>query len=277
MINGNAAKGRKPLTNFIKEMNRFPGLLDIALGISGLVSRRGSHASGVIFFDSDKIYDTCPIMKTPSGAIITQWDLHNVEKAGAVKYDFLLTSVQDIIVQTIKLLQKDNIIDPNLTIRQVYNEYLAPDKLPLSDKKIWEALKDGSVIDCFQFDSAVGHLAAKKIQPKTIDEMTDCNGLMRLMPEGEEMESPLDKYVRFKNNIKLWYKEMSDAGLTREEQQTLEPYFLSSYGVPPSQEALMQMLMDKDICNFSLKDANTARKIVGKFLADNKLDKIEKA
>ena len=101
MINGNAAKGRKPLTNFIKEMNRFPGLLDIALGISGLVSRRGSHASGVIFFDSDKIYDTCPIMKPPSGAIITQWDLHNVEKAGAVKYDFLLTSVQDIIVQTI--------------------------------------------------------------------------------------------------------------------------------------------------------------------------------
>lgn len=176
MINGNAAKGRKPLTNFIKEMNRFPGLLDIALGISGLVSRRGSHASGVIFFDSDKIYDTCPIMKTPSGAIITQWDLHNVEKAGAVKYDFLLTSVQDIIVQTIKLLQKDNIIDPNLTIRQVYNKYLAPEKLPMSDKKIWEALKDGSVIDCFQFDSAVGHLAAKKIQPKTIDEMTDCNG-----------------------------------------------------------------------------------------------------
>ena len=56
------------------------------------------------------------------------------------------------------------------------------------------------------------------------------------MPEGEETESPLDKYVRFKNNIKLWYKEMSDAGLTREEQQTLEPYFLKSYGVPPSQE-----------------------------------------
>ena len=87
---------------------------------------------------------------------------------------------------------------------------------------------------------------------------------MRLMPEGEGMESPLDKYVKFKNNIKLWYKEMSDAGLTREEQQTLEPYFLKSYGVPPSQEDLMQMLMDKDICNFSLKDANTARKIVGK-------------
>lgn len=30
------------------------------------------------------------------------------------------------------------------------------------------------------------------------------------------------------------------------------------------------MLMDKDICNFSLKDANTARKIVGK----KKMDQI---
>ena len=93
---------------------------------------------------------------------------------------------------------------------------------------------------------------------------------MRLMPEGEETVSPLDKYVRFKNNIKLWYKEMSDAGLTREEQQTLEPYFLKSYGVPPSQEQLMEMLMDKNICNFSLKDANAARKIVGK----KKMDQI---
>lgn len=55
------------------------------------------------------------------------------------------------------------------------------------------------------------------------------------MPE-EGGESPLDKYVRFKNDISLWYKEMDEAGLTKEEQKALEPHFLSSYGVPPSQE-----------------------------------------
>ena len=74
----------------------------------------------------------------------------------------------------------------------------------------------------------------------------------------------MDKYVRFKNDISLWYKEMNDFGLTKEEQKTLEPYFKSSYGVPPSQEQLMKMLMDKDICNFTLAEANAARKIVGK-------------
>ena len=80
--------------------------------------------------------------------------------------------------------------------------------------------------------------------------------------DGEER--PIDKYARFKKDISLWYKEMSDFGLTIEEQKTLEPYFKPSYGVPPSQEQLMRMLMDENICNFSLKEANTARKIVGK-------------
>ena len=77
-------------------------------------------------------------------------------------------------------------------------------------------------------------------------------------------ESPLDKYVRYKNNIKLWYQEMDREGLTKEEQKYLEPYFKQSYGVPPSQEQLMQMLMDKHLCGFTLAEANAARKIVGK-------------
>ena len=59
---------------------------------------------------------------------------------------------------------------------------------------------------------------------------------MRLMTAEKGQETPMDKYVRFKNDISLWYKEMDDFGLTKKEQKTLEPYFKSSYGVPPSQE-----------------------------------------
>ena len=61
---------------------------------------------------------------------------------------------------------------------------------------------------------------------------------------------------------------MRKAGLTPKEQKTLEPYFLSSYGVPPSQEQMMRMLMDENICNFTLAEANSARKVVGKKLMD---------
>lgn len=87
---------------------------------------------------------------------------------------------------------------------------------------------------------------------------------MRLMTGEKGAEQPIDKYVRFKNDISQWYAEMDEAGLTKQEQKYLEPYFLSSYGVPPSQEQLMKMLMDPNLCNFTLAEANTARKIVGK-------------
>ena len=77
-------------------------------------------------------------------------------------------------------------------------------------------------------------------------------------------EMPLDKYVRYKNDINQWYNEMTNCGLTKQEQEYVKPYFESSYGVPPSQEQLMRMLMDMNICGFTLAEANAARKIVGK-------------
>ena len=263
VVYGNKDKDRKPIAPFIAEINQYPGLLDIAMAIEGLINKRSSHASGVILFDEDPYEFGC-FMKTPKGEIITQWDLHMDEACGLTKYDFLVTEVQDKIVETIRLLQKYNKIDSNLTLREVYNKYLHPEVLPLDDKKVWKALQEGNVLNIFQFDSEVGSQAAKKIKPESILEMSDANGLMRLMTAEKGAETPMEKYIRFKNNLNLWYQEMDKAGLTQQEQKTLEPYFKPSYGVPPSQEQLMRMLMDEKICGFSLKEANAARKIVGK-------------
>jgi DNA polymerase-3 subunit alpha len=263
VVYGNKDKNRKPITAFINEINKYPGLLDIAMAIEGIVNKRSSHASGVILFDEDPYEFGC-FMKTPKGEIITQWDLHMCEACGMTKYDFLVTEVQDKIAETIRLLQKHNKIDSNLTLREVYDEYLHPEVLPLDNENIWRALQENNVLNIFQFDSDVGSQAAKKIKPTNIIEMSDANGLMRLMTAEKGAETPMEKYIRFKNNINLWYKEMDQAGLTKEEQTALEPYFKQSYGVPPSQEQLMRMLMDEHICGFSLKEANAARKIVGK-------------
>ena len=263
VVYGDSDKGRKPVSAFINEVNQYPGLLDIMLGIEGLISRRGSHASGVILFDEDPYEFGC-FMKTPSGDVITQYDLHMCEAAGLTKYDFLVTEVQDKLVQAIKFLQEYGEIEKDLTLREVYNKYFHPSVLPIDDDKIWENIQQVKILDLFQFDSAVGSQAAKKIKPRSILEMADANGLMRLMTGEDGGEQPIDKYVRFKNNINLWYAEMRDYGLTEDEIEVLKPHFLKSHGVPPSQEQLMTMLMDSQICGFSLKDANAARKIVGK-------------
>jgi len=101
---------------------------------------------------------------------------------------------------------------------------------------MWDALANGKVLGCFQFEGAVGAQAAKKIKPHNPLEMADANGLMRLMASEPGAEMPLDKYVRYKNDISQWYNEMDACGLTKEEERYIEPYFKSSYGVPPSQE-----------------------------------------
>ena len=263
VVEGNEEKNRKPIGVFIREVNNYPGLLDIIKGIEGLVNKRSSHASGIVLFDNDP-FEHSAFMKTPKGEIITQYNLHDAEYMGLTKYDFLVTEVQDKIVQTIQFLQEDGEIEKDLSLREIYNKYLHPSVLPIkTDTKMWDALGDVSVINTFQFDSAEGSKAAKQLRPRTILEMADANGLIRLMGE-EGQERPIDKYCRYKNDISLWYEEMDNFGLTEEEQKSLEPYFKPSYGVPPSQEQLMKMLMDKDICGFSLGEANSARKVVGK-------------
>ena len=65
VVYGNPEKDRKPVQTFINEVNQYPGLLDIMLGIEGLVNKRSSHASGVIMFDEDPYEFGC-LMKTPN-------------------------------------------------------------------------------------------------------------------------------------------------------------------------------------------------------------------
>ena len=263
VVNGNEDKGRKPNKTFINEVNMFPGLLDIMRGIEGLVNKRSSHASGVILFDEDP-YEFGSFMRTPKGEVITAYDLHMCEACGMTKYDFLVTEVQDKLCEAIRLLQEYNEIDSSLTLREVYDKYFHPSVLPIDNQDIWKVLQENSVLNIFQFDSEVGSQAAKKIKPTSMLEMADANGLMRLMTAEKGQETPMEKYIRFKDDISLWYKEMREYGLTQAEQQVLEPYFKTSYGVPPSQEQLMRMLMDENICNFTLAEANAARKVVGK-------------
>ena len=263
VIQGNPDKGRRKVDLFINEIAEYPGLLEIMSGIENLINKRSSHASGIVMNDEDP-YEFGSYMRTPKGEIITAFDLHDAEYLGFVKYDFLVTEVEDKLAQAIKFLQEFNQIENNLTLREVYNKYFHPNVLPLDRKDVWENIQKGSILNVFQFDSDVGAQAAKKIKPQNILELADANGLMRLMTSEQGQETPMEKYIRFKNNIKLWYNEMTAAGLTDHEVQVVEKYFKQSYGVPPSQEQMMMMLMDPDICGFSLKDANSARKIVGK-------------
>lgn len=261
VVQGNPEKGRKPVKTFMQEVDKYPGLLGIMQGIESLVNKRSSHASGVVLFDKEP-YEICGIMRTPSWDLITSYDLHDLEYTGGTKYDFLLTEVSSKLGKCSELLQKYGEIEKG-ELREVYNKYLHPSVIDINNEKIWNALGGGNVLDVFQFSTGVGLNAAKKIKPQSICEMSNANSIMRLMAD-KGKESPLDRYCRLKRDISQWYAEMDRYGLSKEEQKILEPYYLPAYGTPPQQEQLMRILMDTQICGFSLKDANAARKTVAK-------------
>ena len=263
LVYGNEEKDRKPVKNFLAEVRKYPGLLEIIEKIEGLINHRGIHASGVLFFDNDP-YETSSFMKASSGAIITQDSLHSSEYCSNVKFDFLVTEIQDVIVQCLNMLSEYNEVDQNLSLRQLYDKYLHPDVLPIEDSKMWDTLAEGKVLKLFQFDSQVGSQTVKLLRPRSPREMANCNSVMRLMAAEKGGETPTERYKRMKDNMSQWYDEMRRWRISSSDQKILESYYLETYATPAQQEDMMMILMDENICNFSLKEANDARKICAK-------------
>lgn len=264
---GNEEKGRKPVQQFINEVNKYEGLDNILSHISGIVNQRGVHASGVNFYD-DEPCKTAAFMKAKDGSWVTQYSLHDAEYVGDTKYDLLVTEVQDVITQCLELLQENNQISKDLTLKEAYNKYLHPDVIDFNDPKIWSQIETGKTLKLFQFDGNVGRQAAKMLKPKSLEELANVNSIMRLMPEKKGAETSSQRYQRMKADISQWYQEMELAGLSDAEVKILEPHYLPAYGTPNSQEQLMLIVMDENICGFSLAEANTLRQTIGKKLME---------
>lgn len=261
-VKGNPEKGRQPIRQFIEEMEKYPGLLDIVYGIDGLVNKRSQHASGVILYNDDP-WMTNAVMRSPNGDLTTQFDLHKSELLGDTKFDYLVTEICDKIANAIQLLQNDGYFSECNNLREIYDKYLHPDVINIKDDRLWDKLASGEVVDLFQFDSPVGGQAIRSILPRNPLQLMMANALTRLTAE-KGQERPIEKYVRFKNNIQLWYNECRQWGLTDDEIKILEPYYLPVEGVPTTQEKLMLLCMEPKLAHFTLAEANGARKIVAK-------------
>ena len=260
VIYGNEEKDRKPVVSFIKEVNKYPGLLDIIIYIGGLVNKRGIHASGVMLYDDDP-FETAAFMRAPSGDLITCYNLHHAEAAGDTKYDFLATEISDKIIKCLELLQQDGDIEPD-SLKNIYYNYIHPEVIDTTNPKIWDHLAAGDVLDVFQFSTGVGLAIAKKLRPQDPLEMTAANAMMRLMSERGK-ESQQDRYARIqKQGLQAFDQEMRREGLSDEIIAKFHKHCDKYYGCCAIQEQMMEMLMD--MANFTLADANAARKIVAK-------------
>lgn len=254
---GNEEDGLKPIKELKEEIMKHEGLEEAILMFEGLISGRSQHASGVFITNDDLIYQNA-LMKTTSGKWITQFEYYDSTYMGCMKLDFLSINALDKIRNCLDLLMKYGKIEKQETLRKTYEKYLHPDVLEFNNKEMFDLLYNGDIIDAFQYDTVQGKKAIAKIKPQSFYELVAGNSLMRLACDGEQ---PIDKYVKHKKDISLWYKELEEFKLTKEEINFLEKYLLQTYGVADTQESVMELSCG---IGFTLVQANKLRKAIAK-------------
>lgn len=260
-LNGDEEKGFEPVKDFEAKVRVYPGLFEAVQKIEGLPTNASIHASALYVFN-DGYLPQNSLMRAPNKTKITAFSMHDSDDMGALKMDVLRTDAQSKIAKCLELLLKDKQIEWQGSLRKTYNKYLHPDVLVYDNPEMWKEMSDGDIPNLFQMDSPVGAVSMKKARPENVRQLAEVNSIMRL--QADSGEQPIDRYVRFRNDINQWYLEMIDEGLNQHEIQIMEKYLKDSNGVSGSQEVLMQILMDPEVCNFTLGESNAARKAIAK-------------
>lgn len=259
---GDEEKGYEAAPALVEKLKNIPNLYETVKMVEGLVSGISQHASAVYWCEGSFL-NYCGVMRTKGNVRVSCFDYRGMNSCHGLKMDILFTDCQTKLMKCMDLMLKSGTIQWQGSLRATYNKYLHPSVLKYNDPVLWENLWNSKVADCFQFDSPQGSVCIKRTRPTTVKQLGAANAVMRLMGQ-EGKESPLDRYVRFRNNISLWYKEMEDYGLTEEEQKVLKEELEESFGVGPEQENVMLIVQRKEIANFTLGEANGFRRAISK-------------
>ena len=261
---GDEENGFAPNKQFVYEMTEnYPEVWQIAKKIEGLVCRLGEHAGGVIFVDED-FENSTALMRAPNGDIMTQFDLHDCEDCSLIKYDLLSVEAMDKIHICLDLLCEQNYIEKKETLKDTYESVIGIYNLVREAPQMWQMVWNHEIHSLFQMEKQSGIQGIALTHPQSVDDLAVLNSVIRLMAQEKGAEQPLNKFARFKNDIQLWYDEMDEYGLTKEEQKLLEPVVKLSYGISESQEKFMQLVQMPECGGFDLTWADKLRKSIAK-------------
>ena len=261
---GDEENGFAPNKQFVYEMTEnYPEVWQIAKKIEGLVCRLGEHAGGVIFVDED-FENSTALMRAPNNDIMTQFDLHDCEDCSLIKYDLLSVEAMDKIHICLDLLMEQGYIEQKETLKDTYESVIGIYNLERDAPDMWKMVWNHEIQSLFQMEKQSGIQGIALTHPQSVDDLAVLNSVIRLMAQEKGAEQPLNKFARFKNDIQLWYDEMDEYGLTKEEQKLLEPVVKLSYGISESQEKFMQLVQMPECGGFDLTWADKLRKSIAK-------------
>jgi DNA polymerase-3 subunit alpha len=211
-------------------------ILDAATKLEGVARHASVHACGVVI-SKEPITDYMPLQRAPQdeSRVITQYEMRSVEDLGLLKVDLLGLKNLTVIEETVKL------------VKDTRGETLDMQKLRLDDKETYQLLQTGETTGVFQFESSGMRRYMKELKPTEIEDLIALVALYR--PGPIEL---IPSYIRRKfGKEKVEYLHPK-----------LEPILNKTYGIGIYQEQMMQIA--RDLAGFTLPEADTLRKAIGK-------------
>lgn len=226
-------------------------LLDAASHLEGVARHASVHACGTVI-SKDPLIDIVPLQTAPQDRnhIITQFEMHAIEDLGLLKMDFLGLRNLTIIQDTVRL------------VRDLRGEEVDLEKLPLDDGAAFAVLQRGDTTGVFQFESSGMRRYLKELKPTILEDLIAMVSLYR--------PGPMDLIPSF---IKRKHGEERITYI----HPRLKPILEVTYGIGVYQEQMMRIA--RDLAGFTLPEADTLRKAIGKkikALLDEQEDKLVK-
>lgn len=241
-----ALKEVPELKEIYKKEKDVKDIIDTAKKIEGCARHISVHAAGVVIAPgplTDYValqYDT-----KGEGKIITQYDMHAVEDAGLLKFDFLGIKNLSILANAVELANK------------LENKNIDIENIPLDDKKTFELLSKGETTGLFQLNGQGMTRFLKELKPTTIH---DINAMVALYRPGP-MES-IPQYIERKHNPLL----------VKYLDPRMKNILDNSYGVITYQDDVLEIAIQ--LAGFSWLEADKLRKAMGKKIpAEMKIQK----
>ena len=247
----------------IEMEENYPELWKVAQGIEGLINGCGIHAGGVIFVD-EPFTNSTALMRAPSGEIMTQFDLHDAEDTGLIKYDVLSIEALDKIHNCLDLLCDYGYVEKEKTLKDTYEKVIGIYNLEREAPEMWKMCWEHKVSSLFQMEKQSGISGIAAMKPTSVDDLAILNSAIRLMATEKGGEMPVNKLARFKAHPSDWDYELKKYGLGAEAKEILEPVLGVSYGLCIAQEQFMQLVQLPELGGFNLTWADKLRKSIAK-------------
>jgi len=215
-------------------------IIDTARALEGLRREDSVHAAGVVIGDKPLV-NYLPLKLTKDSRddakkMVTQFDMNGVAQLGLLKMDFLGLRNLSVIEETLRHLRTRGV---DLDI----------DHVPLDDGPTYEMLRRGDTIGVFQMESPGMKNLIKVLEPDRFEDLMALVALYRpgLLSMGQHTEYAERKHGR----KKVTYPHPD-----------LESVLADTYGIIVYQEQVMQTAVA--IAGFSMGEADTLRKVMGK-------------